>query len=235
MIKRQFYRLDHGDNDEPSSDSSSSSDSDADVEVEAAENSDSDAVSEDADSQDGNSTPSGYISEDSSANEIDGDPSGSTDEDDASEDERRFSKPNDRKGVSTTVKGFAPADMPHCVLQFKSVYRCRICPRIICLTDQTMRVHLASKRHARSEKLLKENRLKVAMNSDGEIENQETPAEMNARILAIAAEKPKNKSKNRGRQRQKNRMKKKKSEDGPKVESKTKESTGGLAKKRQKK
>ncbi|CAN1851186.1 hypothetical protein LINPERHAP1_LOCUS40127, partial [Linum perenne] len=161
----------------------------------------------------------------------------STDEDDESgEDEqnplshhlsgRRFSKPINQKESG-------PDDMPDCVLQFKSVYRCRICPRIICLTEQTMSVHLKSKRHARSEKQLKENRLKEALNSDGEIENQETAAEMNARVIAIANAK---KSKNKGRQRQKNRLKKKKkSEDGPKVESETKESTAVIAKKRRKK
>lgn len=41
-------------------------------------------------------------------------------------------------------------------------------------------------RHARSEKLLKENRLKAMLNSDGEIENQETALEMHARIVALA-------------------------------------------------
>ncbi|CAN1851190.1 hypothetical protein LINPERHAP1_LOCUS40127 [Linum perenne] len=173
MIKRRFYRLDHGDKNEPSSGSSSSSDSD--VEAEASENSDhDDAVAEEADPQDGTRTTSSI----------------STDEDDESgEDEqnplshhlsgRRFSKPINQKESG-------PDDMPDCVLQFKSVYRCRICPRIICLTEQTMSVHLKSKRHARSEKQLKENRLKEALNSDGEIENQETAAEMNARVIAIA-------------------------------------------------
>ncbi|CAN1160864.1 hypothetical protein LINPERHAP2_LOCUS23597 [Linum perenne] len=161
----------------------------------------------------------------------------STDEDDESgEDEQNpLSRQSSGRRFSKLInqKESGPDDMPDCVLQFKSVYRCRICPRIICLTEQTMSVHLKSKRHARSEKQLKENRLKEALNSDGEIENQETAAEMNARVIAIANAK---KSKNKGRQRQKNRLKKKKkSEDGPKVESETKESTAVIAKKRRKK
>ncbi|KAJ6728295.1 ZINC FINGER HIT DOMAIN CONTAINING PROTEIN 1 [Salix koriyanagi] len=45
-------------------------------------------------------------------------------------------------------------------------------------------------RHARSEKLMKENRLKVILNSDGEIENmdEETHAERHARTVALAQE-----------------------------------------------
>ncbi|KAB5519830.1 hypothetical protein DKX38_024149 [Salix brachista] len=43
-------------------------------------------------------------------------------------------------------------------------------------------------RHARSEKLMKENRLKVMLNSDGEIENidEETHTERHARTVALA-------------------------------------------------
>ncbi|KAJ6736063.1 STRESS RESPONSE PROTEIN [Salix viminalis] len=43
-------------------------------------------------------------------------------------------------------------------------------------------------RHARSEKLMKENRLQVMLNSDGEIENmdEETHAERHARTVALA-------------------------------------------------
>ncbi|CAN1851189.1 hypothetical protein LINPERHAP1_LOCUS40127 [Linum perenne] len=185
MIKRRFYRLDHGDKNEPSSGSSSSSDSD--VEAEASENSDhDDAVAEEADPQDGTRTTSSGISSPYIAisryfDEPKDDESGEDEQNPLSHhlSGRRFSKPINQKESG-------PDDMPDCVLQFKSVYRCRICPRIICLTEQTMSVHLKSKRHARSEKQLKENRLKEALNSDGEIENQETAAEMNARVIAIA-------------------------------------------------
>ncbi|KAL5078636.1 hypothetical protein RYX36_007057 [Vicia faba] len=67
-----------------------------------------------------------------------------------------------------------PADIQSAfVVQIKSVFKCRLCPRIICLTEDTLRNHLQSKRHARSEKLHMEGRLKVMLNSNGEIENQE--------------------------------------------------------------
>ncbi|CAN1160866.1 hypothetical protein LINPERHAP2_LOCUS23597 [Linum perenne] len=173
MIKRRFYRLDHGDKNEPSSGSSSSSDSD--VEAEASENSDHEAESSE------NSDHEAESSENSDHDADEDDESGEDEQNPLSRQSsgRRFSK-------LINQKESGPDDMPDCVLQFKSVYRCRICPRIICLTEQTMSVHLKSKRHARSEKQLKENRLKEALNSDGEIENQETAAEMNARVIAIA-------------------------------------------------
>lgn len=38
-----------------------------------------------------------------------------------------------------------PDDIQDCILKCKSVYKCRICPRIICLTEETMRAHLNSK------------------------------------------------------------------------------------------
>ncbi|CAK7344201.1 unnamed protein product [Dovyalis caffra] len=201
MIKRRFFKAEHGEKDEASSDSSSSSSS-SDSEAEATEQSEDDVVadpeenseSEDdetvAEPQEGNeseaSSSSGYESEDSSANVIDGDSS-----DDETGDDRKtrtsvkiFKKQSNARADKDSV----PDDVPDCVLKFKSVYKCRICPRIICLTEETMRTHLSSKRHARSEKLMKENRLKVMLNSDGEIENmdEETHAERHARTVALA-------------------------------------------------
>lgn len=38
-----------------------------------------------------------------------------------------------------------PSDMPDCIFKIKSVFRCRICPTIICLTEETLRAHLKSK------------------------------------------------------------------------------------------
>lgn len=38
-----------------------------------------------------------------------------------------------------------PTDMASYVLKCKSVFKCRICPRIICLTEDTLRDHLQSK------------------------------------------------------------------------------------------
>lgn len=39
-------------------------------------------------------------------------------------------------------------------------------------------------RHARSEKLLNGGRLKATLNSDGEIDNEDTPAKQDAKIAA---------------------------------------------------
>lgn len=98
-----------------------------------------------------------------------------------------------------------------CVIKYKSVFKCKLCPRIVCLSVDTMEVHLASKRHARSQKLLAEGRLKLMLNSDGEVEEDaETHAERHARIVAAAETTKNSKKRNRGRQRQKQRMKKKK-------------------------
>lgn len=39
-----------------------------------------------------------------------------------------------------------PSDIPSSlVLQIKSVFKCRLCPRVICLTEDTLRNHLQSK------------------------------------------------------------------------------------------
>lgn len=38
-----------------------------------------------------------------------------------------------------------PEDIPDCILKCKSVFKCRICPRIICLNEETLRAHLESK------------------------------------------------------------------------------------------
>nr|GMC63986.1 ribosome biogenesis protein ERB1 [Ipomoea batatas] len=59
------------------------------------------------------------------------------------------------------------------ILKCKSVFKCRICPRVVCLSDETLRTHLNSKRHARSEKLLKEGRLKLMLDDRGKIGEEE--------------------------------------------------------------
>lgn len=38
-----------------------------------------------------------------------------------------------------------PTEMTSYILQCKSVFKCRICPRIICLSEDTLRDHLQSK------------------------------------------------------------------------------------------
>uniref|UniRef100_A0A2P2M5H4 Uncharacterized protein MANES_01G113800 n=2 Tax=Rhizophora mucronata TaxID=61149 RepID=A0A2P2M5H4_RHIMU len=155
------------------------------------------------------------------------DMTGFMNEDDATANDRRLSNGPKLLGKHGTDvcrkesfdmvnKDSVPPDMPDCILKCKSVFKCRICPRIVCLNEESMKAHLNSKRHARSEKLLKENRLKAVLNNDGEIENQETPAEMHARVVALAQEKPSKKGK--GRQRQRKRARKKKLEDSSEME-----------------
>lgn len=36
-------------------------------------------------------------------------------------------------------------DMTDCVLKCKSVFKCRLCPRIVCLSEETLKAHLNSK------------------------------------------------------------------------------------------
>ncbi|KAJ9147306.1 hypothetical protein P3X46_029483 [Hevea brasiliensis] len=247
MIKRRFYREEHGDRDAPSLDSSSSdsssSSSDSEVEAEATKESEDHAVvAEPKENDESCSSSSVYESKDISADDIDVDSAGFTNEDDGTGNEKQIPvgpRLSSKHGAGILKKEFngeaqkesEPADMPDFVLKFKSVYRCRICPRIVCLTEQTMMTHLNSKRHARSEKLLKENRLKAMLNSDGEIENQETPTEMHNRIVALAENK--SKKKNKGRQRQKKRSRTKKGREILNME-KTRGSTKAPAKKRHK-
>ncbi|KAJ8761318.1 hypothetical protein K2173_001374 [Erythroxylum novogranatense] len=221
MIKRRFYKEEHGDKNAPSSDSSVSSSS-SDSELEAEAEADHDAVSppKEAQQSSGYFIKCGYESEDSSANEIDVDSS-----DDETASDRQISADPQLSGKHGTdllkesdnmAEKELIAHVPDCMLKCKSVYKCRICPQIVCLNEESMRAHLNSKRHARSEKLLKENRLKTMLNSDGEIENQETATEMNARIVAFAKDQPA--KKNKGRQRQRKRMKrmrKKEEKDHP--------------------
>ncbi|KAA8547761.1 hypothetical protein F0562_004190 [Nyssa sinensis] len=195
MIKRRLYKQEHGDGDGASDSSSSSSDSE--LEAEAAEETESedDVVAEVRENSESCSTSSGYESEDSSANEVHVDSSDLlTNDDDAG---------NGNDGQNA-VKNW--------ILKCKSVFKCRLCPRIVCLTEETLKAHLKSKRHGRSEKLLSEGRLKLMLNSDGEIEG-ETHAERHASTLASAQNTADSKKKNKGRQRQRKRLKKKTGED----------------------
>ena len=38
-----------------------------------------------------------------------------------------------------------PVDFPDCVVKCKSAFKCRICPRVVCLSEETLRAHLKSK------------------------------------------------------------------------------------------
>lgn len=37
------------------------------------------------------------------------------------------------------------ADLSSCILKCKSVFKCRLCPRIVCLNEETVKQHLKSK------------------------------------------------------------------------------------------
>ncbi|KAK2415255.1 hypothetical protein QL285_037752 [Trifolium repens] len=180
MIKRRFFKIDHGDKD--GSDPSSSS-SDEDYDNQGAQ------ISHDSDNDDEvSSVSSGYKSEDSSANGIDAnsieanssgllfseDDAGTINEREVLINKELPSESDSEKPNVIAETKPLPADIPTTyVLKFKSVFKCRICPRIICLTEDTLRNHLQSKRHARSEKLHREGKLKAILNSDGEIEDLE--------------------------------------------------------------
>ncbi|KAG5096217.1 hypothetical protein JHK84_051805 [Glycine max] len=186
MIKRRFYKLDHGDREalDPSSSSSSDSEIEAEAEVDASEEESEEDVTAEVKPNDdeAGSTSSGYASEDGSASDVDVNSAGLLfSEDDAGAINERqvlinrelLIKCDTEKSNVLAEKKSLPTDTPSCVLKCKSVFKCKICPRIICLSEETLRDHLQSKRHARSEKLLSEGRLKAMLNSDGEIDNQE--------------------------------------------------------------
>lgn len=209
MIKRRFYKFEHGDKDNVSDSSSSSSDSE--LEVEATEESESEKEEEEVvqikENDQACSTSSGYESEDSSANEVGADSAGLIDDgNDESEGDKHIfiseklqskhgAKILETKSNIPIKEEPLPDDFPACILKCKSVFKCKLCPRIVCLNEKTMRAHFKSKRHARSEKLLKEGRLKAMLNSDGKIENQETLAEADAPVNAVAQGKRKRKHK----------------------------------------
>ncbi|KAH7847610.1 hypothetical protein Vadar_028139 [Vaccinium darrowii] len=91
--------------------------------------------------------------------------------------------------LSNTVaeENGVPSDVG-CILKCKSGFKCRLCPRIVCKTEETLKAHLKSKRHARSEILLiTKGRLRLIRNSDGEVEGEiNARAERRAQIAAPA-------------------------------------------------
>ncbi|GER35609.1 nuclear factor Y [Striga asiatica] len=192
MIKRRFYRMEHGNRDDPSGSSSSDDDSevggdstdetdieeDDDYEVEEEKDEEGNAGSDDREKGQASSS-SGYESEDSSGNEVNLDSSGlpTSDDDVAAQDSRKNGGVDNLLAMAEQSPNEALIDTPDCVLKCKSVFKCKLCPRIVCLSEETLKAHLNSKasknisfRHARSEKLRKEGRLKLMLNDDGEIE-----------------------------------------------------------------
>ncbi|KAK9271517.1 hypothetical protein L1049_002740 [Liquidambar formosana] len=244
MIKRRFYKMEHADRDNGTESSSSSSDSE--LEAEATEETEDDAMEEVKEDNESCSTSSGYEREDGSANEVDVDSSGlPINEDDALPEIDRENLLDSQLpgkhhaeilGTQSNIKikkDSVPADGAGCILKCKSVFKCRLCPRIVCLTEETLRAHLESKRHARSEKLLEEGRLKLMLNSDGEIEEGEVNyAEQHSDIVSPTQDEGK-KKKNSGRQRQRDRSRRKKIGNNSKL-GKARHLTENPAKKRRK-
>ncbi|XP_057868219.2 stress response protein NST1 [Cryptomeria japonica] len=259
MIKRQFYRAEHADNnDDASDDSSSSSDADIDLHHEEEEEEDEEEVEvpveaspesgyQSEDSSDGGdefngAEESGYQSEDGSdsgeeLNAAEGKLTSEDNEESNSLQEklkkaRNIDLVKDRvsraiesaqskhsnqwaEAVDETERDRDLQDLDDCVIQCKSVFRCKLCPRIICLSVDSINMHLGSKRHARSQKLFAEGRLKLMLNSDGEVEEDaETHAERHARVVASAESAKNSRKRNKGRQRQKNRKRNKTSDAG---------------------
>ncbi|KAG8384124.1 hypothetical protein BUALT_Bualt04G0085700 [Buddleja alternifolia] len=185
MIKRRFYRYEHGDKDIPSGSSSSS-----DSEVEP--------VATDESEEDDDENVVADVREKGEASSSSGLPT--SDDDVASQNGGQnvvgsFSTGEDNTVLSTTQhspsKEVIQSGLSDCVVKCKSVFKCRLCPRIVCLSEDTLKAHLASKanrltgdlqpsglcalRHARSEKLLREGRLKLMLNDAGQIWGEAPP------------------------------------------------------------
>ncbi|GAB4832342.1 hypothetical protein Ancab_006358 [Ancistrocladus abbreviatus] len=199
MMKRRFYRHEHGERDDDSDSDFSSSSSDLEGQTSNASEAEAEdhqlpQVKSDAPSI---SSPSGYDRENSSADEIEADSSGllvdykigAENDGQKITDAPLSGKVDGRIAEMHNENDPLPDDVARCILKCKSVFKCRLCPKIVCLNERTLRAHLKSKRHARSEKLLNDGRLKRVLNSDGEevvLEEGETRAERHARILALS-------------------------------------------------
>lgn len=44
-----------------------------------------------------------------------------------------------------SLKELLPAEFPNCILKRKSVFKCRLCPRVVCLNEETLKAHLKCK------------------------------------------------------------------------------------------
>lgn len=226
MIKRRFYRFEHGDRDAPSDSSSSDSEGEAEAEAEAEATDGTEDEDEDEDEEDNEVgevgekenvlSSSGYESEDSSVNELNLDSSGiPTSDDDMTIEtgEQNIAGSFSRHGGSTKLvndrdkpeKNHAEFDMADCVVKCKSVFKCRLCPRIVCLSEETLKAHLNSKRHARSMKLQREGRLKLMLNDSGKIEG-ENELEKHATNMVSGQVSAKPKRKGKGRIKPKKRI-----------------------------
>lgn len=220
MIKRRFFKVEHADGNDASDTSSSSSDSEVEEPLEETREDDdvNDVPQVREHIESSSSSSSAYESEDSSAEEVEANLSDDTQSGEERRDAKRKKSSSSSRllnAITNTVAGKDSVQLDEAyILKSKSVFKCRLCPRIICLTEESLNTHLKSKRHARSTRLLNEGRLKVMLNSDGEVEEDgETHAERLARTAATAQNLARSKKKNKGRQRQRNRQKKKKGDD----------------------
>ncbi|MCO5552703.1 hypothetical protein L7F22_006220 [Adiantum nelumboides] len=228
MIKRQFYSLEHRSRDDKASSASSTSSSSA-HEGSADSEPHSPALEQEEDK-------TSFPGSDPEASDKDGDANKAGNRDIAAveqvntnDDDDGYPRSKQRKKqkvskpdlsnqwadlVAETLNEEAVDFADECVVSCKKVLKCRLCPKTICLSRESMQGHLVSKKHARSLKLLSEGRLKVTLNSDGEEEEQgETHAERHARILASfekeAAKHSTERKRASGRQRQRRRAKNK--------------------------
>lgn len=51
----------------------------------------------------------------------------------------------DLQSDTLSMKESLPADIPVYILKCKSVFKCRLCPRVVCLNEETLKAHLKSK------------------------------------------------------------------------------------------
>ncbi|KAL0450041.1 UNVERIFIED_CONTAM: hypothetical protein Slati_1560500 [Sesamum latifolium] len=182
MIKRRFYRFEHGNRDDPS-ESSSSSDSEVEAEAtdetEVEEEEDEENVAADVREKGEASSSSGYESEDSSANEVNLDSSGlPTSDDDVA-----------AQAVGQDIIG-----------SFTSAEGNNVFPKAEVTPEK-------DERHARSEKLRREGRLKLMLNDDGQIEGETAPeVHPTTTVSGQKSDKPKKKGKGRWKQRKRSRQ-----------------------------
>jgi hypothetical protein len=177
MIKRRFYKLEHGDKDSGSDSSCFSSDSDPETEEsEQSEEEDSVAeVSEDGDDSGDDESPA--AGEDADVD--DGDDNSDADDYGGTLEKmsmNRFLEEPPEEEEENYILG--------CMIQSKSVYKCRYCPTVVCLNENTMQAHVSSKKHARMEKLVKEGKIRT---DDEEVDDLETASQVTLENLPTSA------------------------------------------------
>eukprot|EP00243_Klebsormidium_subtile_P001740 TRINITY_DN13224_c0_g1_i1.p1 TRINITY_DN13224_c0_g1~~TRINITY_DN13224_c0_g1_i1.p1 ORF type:complete len:296 (-),score=58.88 TRINITY_DN13224_c0_g1_i1:109-996(-) len=202
MYKRRDYHLLHANNQKDASDSSSSSGSDADARGDNHQLPSSDSEDEgdslrslgegefDSD-QDRQGVSRSLASCD---HEADKEPERTSDEETGLYERRQHSQgaePSNpwAEAVEDTERGRNELDEEELVVQVGKVFKCRLCPNVLCLNEHTMLAHLKSKKHARYLQQLAAGTGRLLIDSDGEdlAEEAETHAERHSRMLELAA------------------------------------------------